>query len=94
MTYREKGYRDYGLNEQDVENVIRFCRKNTNESNKKVFECSFKANSAIGADLYYSLSQDVSFERLDAIKSIAYSKSDFYGYRRYCVFLLYKEMYT
>lgn len=94
MTIREKGYKDYGLNNDDVEKVIRYCKGNTEESNKKLFDCAFRANKAIGSDLYYSLSQDVSFERLDAIKSVAYSKSDFYGYRRYCVFLVYKEMYT
>jgi hypothetical protein len=85
---RTKGYQDYGLTQSQVDKTLKYCMRNTAESNKILFDCAFDSNSTIGSDLFYSLSQDVSFERLDAIKAIPYSKGDFYGYRRLCVYLV------
>ena len=87
LTIREKSYSDYGIADK-VDQIKRYCMQNSDESNAILFKCAFEANCMIGADLFYSLSQDVSWERLDAIKYVGYSKVDFYGYRRLCMYLV------
>lgn len=94
MRTRDTSYKDYQLNNDDVNNILLFCRQNTTESNNILFKCAFESNASIGADLFYSLSQDVSYERLDAIKSVSYPKNDFYGYRRKCIALIYQAVCT
>lgn len=90
MTVRETKFEDYGLFKPQIEEVMKYCRKNTVESNAVVFNCAFETNEGVGADIFYSLTQDVSWERLDAIKTVMYGKGDFYAYRRKCMALIYK----
>lgn len=93
LKLREMGYSDYGLTQTDADTVIKRCRSEDPELHKQILQCAYDTNPMIGADLYYSICQDVSYERLDAIKNIPYSKGDFYGYRRKCIATIQKTIF-
>lgn len=82
MRVRESSYSDYGFNPGEERQLQEFCKQPDFAEDFLLLECSKKANSAIGGDLYFSLIRGLSWELLDKHTCQMYSKGDFYGYRR------------
>lgn len=82
MRTREKGYSDYGFKQGEEKQLQEFCRQSDFAEDSLLLECAKKSNSAIGADLYFSLIRGLSWEQLDKRTMQQYLKNDFYGYRR------------
>lgn len=79
MRTREKGYEDYGLTPDVVEQLKTMCaRRNDPEIFKAVYDAAYESNPAIADELAYSLRRGVSVNRFD----VPYADTDFYGYRR------------
>lgn len=82
MRTREKGYKDYGLTQEEVEKILEWCKKPTFKENLLLLECAKKANEYFFNDVYFSLVKGLSYERLDQKSYQECYKVDFYGYRR------------
>lgn len=82
MRTRNKGYADYGIEEEEKIDILGFC-KLADEEEKQIISWALKElPTYIMPYIYMSLVDGISFEKLDAKYSIAMSKEDFYGYRR------------
>lgn len=88
MKLREMGYEDYGMTREEADMIIKKCSHMNLDKSSEILNIAYETNPMIGPDLYYSIVQDVSYERLDAVKSIPYSKGDFYGYRRKAIAII------
>ena len=82
MRTREKGYKDYGLTQEEVKKILEWCKKPSFEENVLLLECAKKAHEYIFNDIYFSLVKGLSYEKIDHKTYQACYKGDFYGYRR------------
>lgn len=90
MRIREMGYQDYGFDEagerKESEKIMEYCRAPDFIYRKELIESAERANKSIADDIYYSIVKDLSYDDLVVKSDIPYSKTDFYAYRRKCLF--------
>lgn len=83
MRIRQVGYEDYGFSDEEAKKLLAYCH-----DPRKFGEHELLLKSAISAQkeianlLYFSITNNCSWERLDNIQYIPISKVDFYAYRR------------
>lgn len=80
-------YSDYGLAEERAKALKAQCKRLDEAGHITLLRCAFVANRAIAPALYYSLASGASYDRLFAITPIPLSRTDFYAYQRYCLYL-------
>lgn len=86
MKVRNTSYSDYGFDDKnEVNRLIDFCKGPDFEYRRELIESAECANKLIAGDLFYSLTEDLSYDDISKIKYIPYSKTDFYAYRRKCL---------
>lgn len=85
MRKREMGYQDYGFAPGEEEQLKEYCRKSDFTEHDILLQAAITSNPALAADLYYSLVNGLSFDRISNIKYIPIPKADFYGYQRNCL---------
>lgn len=85
MRTRDKGFSDYGFQPGEEKQLKDYCKNSNFREHDILLQSAISANPAIAADLYYSLSAGISFERLSSVKQIHLPKNDFYGYQRKCL---------
>lgn len=82
MRTREKGYKDYGLTQEEVKKILEWCKTLDFEENILLLECAKKAHYCIFNDIYFSIVKGLSYEKVDQKSYQEMGKADFYGYRR------------
>lgn len=82
MRNREKGYRHYQLERDEVIRTMEYCRTHYRDEQDFFTECAKAVNPEISELLVWSVGKKLSYERLDARVGIPLHKNDFYGYRR------------
>lgn len=87
MRTREKGYSNYGISEKEAKVLLDICKNADEEEEKLLLESAQESNSYFASSIFYSLRNNVSFEKLEALKEFYAGKGDFYGYRRQALFI-------
>ena len=83
MRTREKSYKDYGLTDNEIEYIKRFCMKANMEQQKTIIEIALSELSPyIASKCLESLINNKSYDDLCKEEYLYIGKGDFYGYRR------------
>ena len=85
MKLREMGYKHHGLSNGDARQILRYIRSDAFNRHDIVMACAIASNSAIADELYSSIVDKISYDRLTVQNYIPLPKVDFYGYRRLCL---------
>lgn len=85
MKTREKGYTDYGFDCGEEKKLKEYCKNSEFREFDTLLQSAISSNPAIAGDLFYSLLNGLSYDSLEKIKYIPYSKGDFYAYQRRCL---------
>ena len=88
MKTRRMTYKDYGLDNEEVEQIKTRCLGAESEDSYDSFllwNSALMANPCIAQQLFDSLVKGISYDRLDKREYVPISKVDFYGYRRLCM---------
>lgn len=86
MRVREKGYSDYGLTTEEVKRVYRWCEGlHSTDERERVYALALETKSYIADDLFFSLTQGLSYDDLIRAHHVGCTKNDFYAYRRLLV---------
>lgn len=82
MRTRQKTYSDYGISEEEVKYIKKFCQ-NANDEEKRIIKTALsELNPYIAPFIYYSLVDNLSYEDICSKNYIYIGKGDFYGHRR------------
>lgn len=92
MKTREMGYSDYGLALEDVKQLQEHCRRPDFAESFLLKEACQESNENISGDLYCSITQGISYNKLICKKYIPLPEVDFYGYRRKALFLFWEAL--
>ncbi|MCH5343360.1 MAG: hypothetical protein J1E64_04910 [Acetatifactor sp.] len=92
MRVRETKLCDYGFTPDEERQLRQFCRRLDSVDEMLLLECTMKVNVDISKDLYYSITSGVSYDKLENIKHIMISRTDFYGYQRKTLDTFRKEL--
>lgn len=88
MRKREMSYEDYGITNDEVDYILKFCR-NANEEEKEFIKIALsKLNPYISPFIFRSLVEKESYEDIDKENYLWISKNDFYAERRYGVYCI------
>ena len=79
---RNKSYADYGFTPDDVKKWESVCRKPDIDTRRTLRDAAYDANPEIAEDLIFSLTNGLSYERMEVIKVMGINLVDFYAYRR------------
>ena len=89
---RDKGFNDYGLNEGTDRRILEFARNSTLAQKIEILEICHDVNTDIAGLLFDSITNRMSYEKLDRKYNVPYMKNDFYAYRRKVMVEIYKGM--
>lgn len=92
MRVRNTGYHDYGLALEDVKQLQEHCRRPDFAESLLLKEACQDSNENIADDLYCSITQGISYNKLTCKKYIPLPEADFYGYRRKALFLFWEAL--
>ena len=82
MRTRQKTYSDYGISEEEVKYIKKFCQ-NANDEEKRIIKTALsELNPYIAPFIYYSLVDNLSYEDICSKNYLYIGKGDFYGHRR------------
>lgn len=83
MTLREKTYADYGLTENEVQQLKQHCRGMPDEEKQILMQAAASAAPGLEVYIYASLINGIGFDRLKRTEDIPLAKrDDFYAYQR------------
>lgn len=82
MRTREKSYSDHGMTDEEVQYVKDFCRNATEEQKNLIRYALAEIQPYIAPYVFYSLTDNLSYDDLCAKNYLYIGKGDFYGYRR------------
>ena len=82
MLTREKSYSDHGMTDEEVQYVKDFCRNATEEQKNLIRYALAEIQPYIAPYVFYSLTDNLSYEDLCAKNYLYIGKGDFYGHRR------------
>ena len=83
MRTREKSYKDYGLTDNEIDYIKKFCTKANTEQQKTIIEIALSELSPyIASKCLESLINNKSYDDLCKEEYLYICKGDFYGYRR------------
>lgn len=82
MRTRRTSYKDYGISDEEVEYIIKFCLNSNDEEKELIKEALSKLNPYISPIIFQSLVSKKSYEKLCQKDYLYIGKEDFYGYRR------------
>lgn len=82
MRTRLMTIQDHGLTKEEVENIKEYCKSRSFADHHLLMQSAQEANVQICAEIYASLVLGVSFEKIDSLRYIPISKTDFYAYRK------------
>ena len=82
MRTRNMSYEDYGITDDEVQYILDFCRKANEEEKDIIKNALSEIQPYIAPYIYYSLVDNISYDKLSVKHMIYMEKGDFYGYRR------------
>ena len=85
MRTREKGYEKYGFEPGEEKRLKEYCKNEGFSDHDILLQSAISSNPQIAVDLFYSLINGISYDRLMTLKYIPIPKTDFYGYQRKCL---------
>lgn len=86
MRTRRTYYRNYGITTEEAERLKQICRETNDPEEKEIlWNAALLANGALASQIYKSLREKKSFEKIDEKEYIPLNREDFYGYQRLCV---------
>lgn len=91
MRIRNKSYSDYGFGPGEEKELLRYCRSSDFNQGGMLLKCALMARPYLAADIYDSIVNGVSYDRIVMHKELYVRKEDFYAYRRKCLGL-FREM--
>lgn len=95
MLTREMGYKDYGVTDGQEKLVCEWLKRlHSTEERQVIYDLALDVKASIADDMVYSLVNGLSYDKLSIIKTINYSKVDFYAYRRKLVSKIYEHVYN
>lgn len=86
MRTRSKGYKDYGLTDARVKEIMEYCR--TAEDSIIIEQAAEKANPSLATYLVESLKDKMSYDKLYKKYWVPLCRGDFYAYRRLTISLI------
>lgn len=81
-TIRNTFLRDYGINEQEAEELLNYCRFAGVMEQKIVLKAAQMANDSIAVPIFVNLTTGIGYDRLNDWIEIPMQRKDFQGYRR------------
>lgn len=81
-TIRNTFLRDYGINEQEAEELLNYCRFAGAMEQKIVLKAAQMANDSIAVPIFVNLTTGIGYDRLNDWIEIPMQRKDFQGYRR------------
>ena len=89
MKVRSAGYQHYGLDKQCAKEIIDECLSNgpfIDDSGNDILKAAADlSNVQISAEIYDSIRNGLSYEKISQKRYVPISKVDFYAYRRLCL---------
>ncbi len=83
MRVKEMTYDDYGITEEEQNELKNLCRKcNDEQIYLALCHSAWLSNKEIADDLVYSLINGLSYEKMCIIKHIPIGRNSFYAYRQ------------
>lgn len=84
---RITSYSDYGFEPCEEKRLLQYCQSYDFDKKQWLLQAALASNADLANDIYYSIVGNLSYDRLNTVKYIPASKTDFYGYRRKCLAL-------
>lgn len=91
MRTRNKSYSDYGFGPGEEKELIKYCRSENFTQGGMLLKCALMARQYLAVDIYDSIVNGTSYDKLMMTKDLYVRKEDFYAYRRKCLGL-FREM--
>ena len=82
MRTRQKTYSDYGISEEEVKCIKKFCQNANNEEKHIIRTALSELSPYIAPYVFYSLEYNLSYEDICSKNYLYIGKGDFYGHRR------------
>lgn len=82
MRTREKSYYDYGITNDEVKYIKEFCRNADKGQQNLIRYALSDIQPYIAPYIFYSLINNISYDKICAKNYICICKDDFYAYRR------------
>lgn len=83
---RRMYYRDHGITDEESKYLKQICREtNSQEEMEILWNAALLANKDLAQQIYISLREKKSYEKVDAEDTIYLGREDFYGYQRLCI---------
>lgn len=82
---RRTYYRDYGINEEEMKKIRAYCLNLDEKESALLQQVCEETNPFIAEQLYESLTEKKSYEKIDVENFIHLNREDFYGYQRLAV---------
>lgn len=86
MKTRRTYYKDYGITDDEAKHLKKICRETEDQEEKDIlWNAAQLANKCLARQIYKSLREKQSYEKVDEKDAIYISREDFYGYQRLCI---------
>lgn len=82
MKIREE---NYGISKEEADSLRKYCQKANIDDQMKLLQYSFDSNPDISSDIYYSLVNGLSYDKMMKARYIPINRYDFYAYQRKCM---------
>ena len=75
----------YGIGKDEAESLRKYCQSASIEEQAIILRYSYESNKQIYPDIFYSLVNGLSYDKLMKARYIPMNRNDFYGYQRKCL---------
>lgn len=82
MRTRDMYFTDYGISQEEVNEVLSICRKGDSEMHKLIIEACAWSNPDLQNELFYGIVKGVGYDDLCKVVHIPIGRGDYFGYRR------------
>lgn len=93
MRTRCASYNDYGITDGECKDLLELCRNADSKKELLLLQATQESNDIFASILFYSLRNDVSFQRMEmAMGKQPIEPIDFYAYRRKALYLFKEKL--
>lgn len=79
-------YKDHGITDEESKYLKQLCRETNNQEEIDIlWSAALLANKDLAPQIYTSLREKKSYEKVDEKNTIYLGREDFYGYQRLCI---------
>lgn len=87
MRTRDKGFKDYDFKSGEEKQLKKYCRGPDFGECDMLKQSAILSNPLLSEELYESIVEGVSYDKMSTTKDLHISKNDFYGYQRKCLWI-------